>query len=162
VLSESARATTRQEARFRVPYPNSRPRIARLVALDRASEPFVAHLTRGHDRRVFLPLWGGEESTAVAMGRDAGERARALVTALDATDLVVMVSMSGHDNPAASVIADACRLRRVPVVVFVLDNPSRPAAGLSDTLAHLRPYATMLVRAADEAYVEDMLGALRV
>ena len=162
MLSESARAASRQEARFRVPYPNSRPRLARLVALDRASEPFVAHLTKGHAGREFLPLWGGSEETASGMGRDAGERARALVTALDATDLVVMVSIAGEDNPAASVIADACRLRRVPVVVFVLDNPSRAAAALNDTLAHLRPYATMLVRADDEAYIEDMLRALRV
>ena len=36
-------------------------------------------------------------------------------------------------------------------------TPLRP-----DTLAHLRPYASMLVRASGPEYVEDMLTALRV
>jgi hypothetical protein len=48
----------------------------------------------------------------------------------------------------------------VPVLVFVLDTPER-AGELPQILAHLRPYASMLVRAADAAYVADMLTALR-
>ena len=35
--SESARVTTASEARFRVDYPNSRPRVSRIIALDRES-----------------------------------------------------------------------------------------------------------------------------
>ncbi len=151
MLSQSARATTSAEARFRVPYPNSRPRSAKLVALDRASIPFVEHLVAAHPHRSFLSLWS-----------DAGldhaiEAARTLIAALDTTDLVVMVSTSGEDSPAASIIAEACKLRRVPVTIFVLDRPD-----LSDTLSHLRPYASMLVRAKGPDYVEDMLTALRV
>ena len=38
-----------------------------------------------------------------------------------------MVSTAGEDSPAAQLIAEACRLRRVPVVVFVLDTPERLA-----------------------------------
>ena len=36
--SSCARAATAQEARFRVDYPNSRPRATTIIALDRASE----------------------------------------------------------------------------------------------------------------------------
>ena len=155
MLSQSARATTAMEARFRVPYPNSRPRSAKLVALDRASIGFVERLVAAHPHRTFLSLWSDDDNFD-----NAAARARDLIAALDTTDLVVMVSTAGEDSPAASVIADACKLRRVPVTVFVLDTPER--AGLADTLAHLRPYATMLVRASGHDYVEDMLTALRV
>lgn len=170
MLSESARAASKQETRFRVPYPNSRPRTARLVALDRPAEPFVAHMTKGRPQRRHMPLWSdweqdgdaGQAAANARLGRDASARAGLLVTELDSTDLVVMVSLAGDDNPAASVIAEACRLRRVPVIVFVLEHEGRPADELAETLEHLRPYATMLVRAPDEAYVDDMLRALRV
>ena len=37
-LSESARATTAEEARFRINYPNSRPRKSRVIALDKTAE----------------------------------------------------------------------------------------------------------------------------
>ena len=149
-VSESARATTAQEAAFRVPYANSTPRRARLVALDQASEGLVRHLARGGAGRSALSLWSE---------RDAAE-ARALVDSLAPTDLVVLVSTGGADSPAAQLIAEACRLRRVPVLVFVLDTPAR-AGELPQILGHLRPYASMLVRAADAAYVADMLTALR-
>lgn len=150
--TESARMASAHEAAFRVPYPNSRPRTARLVALDRASEPFVAHLLRDHPGRVALPLAGEDDPVAAA---------RALIAALDGTDLLVMISTSGEDSPAASLIAEACRLRHLPVTVFVLDTPGR-AGELPQRLAHLRPYAQMLVRASGPEYVEDMLTALRV
>jgi hypothetical protein len=150
--TESARMASAREAAFRVPYSNSRPRTARLVALDRASEAFVAHLVRDRPGRIALPL------TEVA---DPVASARGLLATLEATDLVVMISTEGEDSPAASVIAEACRLRRVPVTVFVLDTPER-AGELPDRLGHLRPYASMLVRARGLDYVEDMLTALRV
>ena len=150
--TESARMASAREAGFRVPYPNSRPRSARLVALDRACEPFVTHLLRDHPGRTALPLAGLHDPIAAAT---------ALIAALDGADLVVMISTSGEDSPAASLIADACRLRRLPVTVFVLDTPDR-AGELPERLAHLRPYAQMLVRAAGPDYVEDMLTALRV
>jgi hypothetical protein len=156
-LSESARATTAAEARFRVPYPNSRPRAAKLVALDRASEGLVRHIARAHSNRTWLALWPGSDAAL----SDATTQAADLIGALDATDLVVMVSTAGEDSPAAQLIAEACKLRNVPVVVFVLDTPERRGE-LGDRLAHLRPYASMLVRAGDAAYVEDMLTALRV
>ena len=149
--SESARAASGREAKFRVPYANSRPRAAKLVALDQASEGLVRHLSRTHPSRTWLALWSSQD----------GVQTNALIGALDAADLVVMVSTLGEDSPSAQVIAEACKLRNVPVVVFVLDTAERQGE-LPTRLAHLRPYASMLVRAGDAEYVEAMLTALRV
>jgi hypothetical protein len=153
MLSQSAKAITAAEARFRVPYPNSRPRSAKLVALDRAGVGFVQRLVAAHPNRATLSLWPDADDQLA----DATARATHLIAALDTTDLVVMISMSGEDSPAASLIADACKLRKIAITIFVLDRDD-----LSDTLSHLRPYASMLIRAAGADYVEDMLAALRV
>ena len=46
MLSESARMTTAQEARFRVNYPNSVPRTIKVVALDEPSKALVDEVSR--------------------------------------------------------------------------------------------------------------------
>ena len=46
MLSESARMTTAEQARFRVNYPNSRPRAVKVVALDAPSEAVVKRLSQ--------------------------------------------------------------------------------------------------------------------
>ena len=44
--SESARMTTRAEARYRIEAPNSQPRTVKVIALDSASEPVVKRLAQ--------------------------------------------------------------------------------------------------------------------
>jgi hypothetical protein len=44
--SESARMSSAAEARFRVDYPNSKPRVVKVVALDAASERVVKRLAQ--------------------------------------------------------------------------------------------------------------------
>jgi len=39
--SESARMSSAAEARFRIDYPNSKPRVVKVIALDAASERVV-------------------------------------------------------------------------------------------------------------------------
>jgi hypothetical protein len=45
--TESARMTTAEEARFRVDYPNSKPRSVKVIALDPPSERVVKRLAEG-------------------------------------------------------------------------------------------------------------------
>ena len=45
--SESARMTTAEEARYRINYPNSKPRAVKVVALDAPSEAVVKRLAEG-------------------------------------------------------------------------------------------------------------------
>ena len=47
MISESARMTTAEEARFRIDYPNSKPRAVKVVALDRAERAVVKRLAEG-------------------------------------------------------------------------------------------------------------------
>ena len=47
MLSESARMTTAEEARYRIDYPNSKPRAVKVIALDPPSEEVVKRLADG-------------------------------------------------------------------------------------------------------------------
>ena len=51
MLSESARMTTAEEARFRIDYPNSKPRAIKVVALD---APHKAGPEEWRERHLFL------------------------------------------------------------------------------------------------------------
>ena len=62
---------------------------------------------------------------------------------------------------AASIIGEACSLKRVMTTGLILGGADKSDEALSKTLSHLRPWALMLVVASAEEYVEDMLRALR-
>jgi hypothetical protein len=44
---------------------------------------------------------------------------------------------------------------------LIIGSATQTDAALAATLAHLRPYAQMLVIASDDDYIKDMLTALR-
>ena len=46
LLSESARVTTAQEARFRIQYPNSKPRAVKVIALDAEAARLVHDISK--------------------------------------------------------------------------------------------------------------------
>ena len=50
--TESARMTTAEEARFRIDYPNSKPRAVKVIALDPPSERVVKRLAQGTWQRA--------------------------------------------------------------------------------------------------------------
>ena len=72
-LSESAKMTTAHEASFRVPYPNSKPRAIKVIALDPISASLVNEVSR-------LPWHGAAFFTSLsftgATTRRAGRMAR--------------------------------------------------------------------------------------
>lgn len=172
VISQSARATTAQEARFRVAYPNSAPRQVKLVALDDQSVKLVERLARAAPRRsALLPPLPADEAGGDARGTvgaikaklsDFAGRTKALIAEIDPADLVVLVATAGEDAPLAAVIGEACRARGVPVTALILDPDSAADEVLAASLTKLRPYASMLVVARAQDYIEEMLAALRV
>jgi hypothetical protein len=166
-LSESARAASAAEARFRINDPNSRPRAIRVIALDRPSEAVVKRLAQ-------LPWTSATFLTAVASVPCTGERfsvqgwlgdlaghTKDLIGEIDSADLVVMIATGGENVQVASIIGEACSLKRVMTTALVLGATSISDAALSQTLAQLRPWALMLVIASAEEYIADMLAALR-
>lgn len=169
MLSESARMTTAEEARFRIDYPNSRPRAAKVVALDPPSEAVVKRLAqRKWQRATFFtaPKFdgapkSGEGWSMKAWLSDLAGHTMDLIGEIATADLVVMVASAGTNAEAAAVIAEACNVRKVMTTALIIGSESQSDEALSKTLASLRPYVSMLVIASNDEYIEEMLVALR-
>ena len=166
--SESARMSSAAEARFRIDYPNSQPRVIKVVALDAMSEPVVKRVAQQTWQRAnfFTSLkydgtTAGEGWSMKAWLNDLAGRAKALVDEVASADLVVMVSSAGTRAEAASVIGEACAARKVMTMALIIGSEQKSDEELSKTLAALRPYASMLVIASGDEYIEEMLAALR-
>jgi hypothetical protein len=164
--SESARAASAAEARFRVDAPNSRPRAIKVIALDRESEAVVKQLTKsGFTNASFLTTLGepprGEPFSVSGWLGDLAGHTKNLVDEIDSADLVVMIATAGENVEAASIIGEACSLKSVMTTALVIAAPTVSDAALAQSLAHLRPWALMLVVASAEDYIADMLTALR-
>jgi hypothetical protein len=168
MLSESARATAAGEARYRIETPNSRPRAVKIIALDPASEEVVQRLARlPWSRASFLTAsaFTGPKEAPSAFNmqgwlNDLAGRTKNLLEEISQADLIVMVAAAGTRAQAAAIIGEACRSHNVMTTALVL-NAAQSEAQASKTLAQLRPYASMLVAANSESYIEDMLVALR-
>jgi hypothetical protein len=144
MISESARMTTRAEARYRIEAPNSQPRAVKVIALDAASELVVKRLAQLRwNRATFL--------TASAF---AGTPARG-------GPFSVPGWLSDLAGRTKDLIGEACMARRVMTTGLVLGTAAASDEALSKTLGQLRPYSVMLVAGGDEEYIENMLVALR-
>jgi hypothetical protein len=169
MVSESARVTTAAESKFRINAPNSKPRAIKVIALDQRSEEIVKRLAKASWNQASFftslhfesPPQGGADWSMKAWLNDLAGRTSKLVDEINTADLVVMVASAGTKAETASVIGEACALKRVMTTALILDRGSASDTALSDTLLHLRPYASMLVVADDDDYIEAMLVALR-
>jgi hypothetical protein len=166
--SESARASSAVEARFRIDAPNSRPRAIKVVALDRLSEAVVGRLARekkGGNATFLTALAGrpadGERFSVSGWLGDLAGHTKDLLKEIDGADQVVMIATAGEPLEAASVIGEACSLRRIMTTALIVTSPSTSDDALSWSLAQLRPWSLMLVIATDESYIADMLTAMR-
>jgi hypothetical protein len=92
---------------------------------------------------------------------DLAGQIRSVAAEVDAADLVVFVAGPGGHAQTASLIGEACSLRRVMTTGFVVDAASAPERALSKTLAQLRPWSLMIVIARNDDYLDDMMAALR-
>jgi hypothetical protein len=155
--SESARMNSAAEARFRVQAPNSLARSIKVIALDRAGESAVRRLAgRGWQHATFLIASPRGDALV-----DVDGPARGLADEVAAADLVVLAAGPGGHAHAASIIGQACSLRRVMTTGFIVGAASASDAELAKTLTQLRPWSLMMVIAANDEYVDDMLTALR-
>jgi hypothetical protein len=171
MLSESARMTTAQEASFRVPYPNSKPRNVKVVALDPASAEIVNEVAQyeWHGAAFFTSLsftpkgspGGAEGPSMQAWLEDLAGRTLDLMSEVGASDFVVVVTTAGSDARSVSVIADACNHFHKSLVGLVVPRPGTSENDVTTSLRHLRPFTRMLVVSNGSDYIEAMLTALR-
>ena len=167
--SESARATSAAESRFRLDAPNSRPRALTVVALDTPSEAVVRRLSERRWNGASFLTASAFSGHTVEPGRfsmagwlsDLAGRTKDLIEEVGRADAVVMIGSVGHDMQPAAIIAEACQVRHVMTTVMILGSATQTDDALARALAQLRPYASMLVIANDEGYLADMLAALR-
>ena len=161
MLSECARATTAQEARFRVDYPNSTPRRIKVVALDEPADRLVRRLAQqSWNSATFLTTASKAHSVRDWLSDLAGEAAN-LLDQMSAADLVVTVSTAGENSEDCAVIAEACGVHGVMMTALLIDPMSEPEPAVLGTMMPLRAHASMLVVAKGEEYVDAMLTALR-
>jgi hypothetical protein len=167
VQSESARAASAVEARFRIDAPNSQPRVVKVIALDGPSEGVVKRLAQlPWTNANFLTMLTnepprGEPFSINGWLGDLAGHTKNLIDEIDKADLVVMIATAGENAEAASIIGEACSLKRVMTTALVIARGTVSDAALSQSLTHLRPWALMLVIASAEDYIADMLVALR-
>jgi hypothetical protein len=166
--SESARASSAIEARFRINAPNSRPRAIKIIALDRPSEAVVKRLAQqsAWGNATFLTALAGapapgERFSVTGWLRDLAGHTKDLLNEINGADQVIMIATTGEPLDAVSIIGEACSLKRVMTTALILSPPSVSDDALSRSLAQLRPWALMLVVASAEDYIADMLVALR-
>ena len=166
--SESARMSSAAEARYRIDAPNSKPRAVKVIALDHAERARhqgagaaqVEPRERSSPRRRSAARRKQGESFAGWLCDLAG-RTKDLIDEVNSADLVVMVAAAGESAQAASIIGEACSVKRVMTTALVIGGAAVSDEALSKTLSHLRPWALMLVIASAEDYIADMLTALR-
>lgn len=155
--SQSARATTAAESRFRIANPNSVPRTTAIVPLDVAAAATLSELRGGPwQRAIFVELDQGGDWIA-----QLPTRTRALVAAITEASLVLLVATAGADARAAAVVAEAAQAQGRMIAAVVLDSGDADPAALERSLAALRPHAGMLVLADGTDYVAALLEALR-
>ena len=165
--SESARMSSAAEARYRIDAPNSLPRAIKVIALDQPSERVVKALAeRRWNRATFFTAsaFGDAPKKGESFSgwlSDLAGRTKNLIEEIESADLVVMVATAGETAQAASLIGEACSLKRVNTTALILGSEKVSDETLSKTLSQLRPWALMLVISSAEEYIEDMLTALR-
>jgi hypothetical protein len=169
MASESARATTAAALRFRINDPNSKPRAVKVIALDTPSEAVVHRLAQSRwNQASFLTAsafgsapHGDKAFSVKGWLNDLAGRTKDLVDEINSADLVVMIACAGENAQAASIIGEACSLRRITTTALIMGSASVSDEVLSRTLVQLRPWALMLVIASTDEFIDDMLVALR-
>jgi hypothetical protein len=166
--SDCARAATAEEARYRVDYPNSKPRASLIVALDDRAAAITRELeTASWNGARFLSLIGRSKSVqgldSIPLDLDLRESSGAVVRLnemLAGSDVVVMIAGAGEAKDEAGIIGASCAARGIMTTGIIVEDGAG-SKEVERTLGALRPNARMLVVASDADYVREMLTALR-
>ncbi|MBQ0826002.1 3-methyl-2-oxobutanoate hydroxymethyltransferase [Streptomyces tagetis] len=156
-LSESARAASASESRFRIDVPIAPARAARVVALDERAVG-VARRLAGRPwahARFYTP---GEIREGEGLLHELDGATLPLDEVLTGTDVVVVLATEDGGRAAAAEIGRICRRRGITTAGVILGDGYEA----DDATAALRPYARVLLLSADEGDAFELLTALRV
>ena len=167
LLSGCARAATAAEARFRVPYPNSRTRASRIFALDAGAAEAMYAITEdpwngAHFLTLANPAPVDPETTGAAdlpLAHPDGTPA-SLTAEIEGADVVVLLATTGANEGAAEVIAREAWHRHIMCAGLALAG-GQADRSVDRVVNSMRRFATVLVVARDHDYIPAMLTALR-
>lgn len=160
--SESARAASANEARYRITVPLAPARNARVIALDPRAETVARRIATGPWAAAGFytcdatPGAGQDDERLPLRGLDGATTT--LVDILADTDVVVVLATDDSGRARAAAIGRACGARAIMTAGLVLGDGFEA----EDAVAALRPYARVLLLSADESDVFELLTALRV
>ncbi|MBY8339440.1 3-methyl-2-oxobutanoate hydroxymethyltransferase [Streptomyces spinosirectus] len=152
-LSESARAASASESRYRIDAPIRPARSARVVALDEKAAAVARRLAAHPWAHARFYTGDGD-----ARLRELDGAAALLDEVLTGTDVVVVLATEDGGRAAAAAIGRICGRRGITTAGVVLGDGFEA----DDAVAALRPYARVLLLSADEADAFELLTALRV
>lgn len=162
LLQTSARASTADEARFRIDYPELPRRDSRIIALDAPAADIVRELAGlewcgGHFLTYGASLPAGDVAAVDATLYDPQGAERRLIEEVDGADVVVMIATAQAAPEAAALVGDVCAARGVMSAALVVTDGDE----VDEAIYALRPNAMVLVILKDANDIPDMLTALR-
>ena len=159
--SESARAASANEARYRITVPLAPARNARVIALDPRAETVARRIATGPWAAAgfyMCDVAGNAEPADGLALRGLDGATTTLADILADTDVVVVLATDDSGRAQAAAIGSACGARAIMTAGLVLGDGFEA----EDAVAALRPYARVLLLSADESDVFELLTALRV
>jgi hypothetical protein len=159
--SESARAASADEARYRITVPLAPARNARVIALDPRAETVARRIATGPWAAAGFYTCDVAANVEPADGlalRGLDGATTTLADILADTDVVVVLATDDSGRAQAAAIGSACGARAIMTAGLVLGDGFEA----EDAVAALRPYARVLLLSADESDVFELLTALRV
>ena len=156
LASSCAQATTAAEARFRVDNPIAPARGARVIALDEGAAAVARRAAAESWSNARFFLCEGVAGDSLVL-RGIGGSAADLGDQLFDADVVVMVATEDAGAASAYAIGKACWERSIMTAGLVIGDDY----AAEHAVAALRPHARVLLPAADEGDLAELLTALR-
>jgi len=160
-VSESRAAAA--DTRYRINYPNSRPRALKLVGLGNGGAKIARRVSDCKFQHVQVltsenPIPASPHSLSGMVQAVTAEGHR-LVEALEKADMIFMVATPADDLGLAAEIGQLGRQRNILITGILVVAPG-PAARTDTALELLRAATDMLVIVSDSGYIIEMLTEL--
>lgn len=155
MVSDSARATTAAEARFRIAAPNARPRAIAVVALDEATARLAADLAREPWSRVDFYTMSADGDLRTLEGERVHRD-----ELIARVDIVQMLLTAGAISEQARRFGEACLARGVKTSGIVIDEANVGGEALTRSLQGLRASVMTLSVVCAASDVNEVLSAL--
>src|SRR6476659_8390171 len=171
--SESARMSSAAEARYRIDYPNSKPRVVKVVALDAAKENVVKRVAeRQWQRATFFTSLKFDGAPTQADEPDSGRVSGVRTMELPRWPLTPLASTAGGEGSKmqawlsdlagrTKALVEEVASADLVVMVSSAGTSAQAAAVIGEACAVRKVMTMALMIASGDEYIEEMLSALR-